>query len=55
MKDKKQFGIGMAIGIAIGSANGVALDNIGTWDAIGVALGAVIGSRLSQRKKNVNL
>ena len=42
----------MALGIAIGSARGVALDNIGTWIAIGVALGAGIGSRLNQKKKN---
>ena len=29
----------MAIGIGIGTAIGVALDNIGVWVAIGVALG----------------
>ena len=45
MKDKKKLGLGMALWIAIGSAIGVAVDNIGTWVAIGVALGAGIGSR----------
>ncbi len=39
----------MAIGIAMGAAIGVALDNIGAWLAIGIAFGAGIGSALSRR------
>ena len=42
----------MVLGIAIGSAIGVALDNIGTWVAIALAFGAGIRGRLSQKKKN---
>lgn len=35
----------MAIGIVLGVAIGVALDNIGAWLAIGVALGAGLEHR----------
>ncbi len=41
----------MALGIAIGTAIGVALDNVGAWLAIGLAFGAGIGSRLDRNKE----
>ena len=52
MKDKKKMALGMGIGIGIGAVIGVALDNIGTWIAIGLAFGAGIGHRLSQENGN---
>ena len=39
----------LAIGISIGTALGVAFDNIGLWLALGVAIGAVGGFANSKR------
>lgn len=40
----------MAIGIILGTLIGVLTDNMGTWLAIGVALGAGIGRYMVQKE-----
>ena len=61
MSDKQRSnrnapGVGLALGIVIGSVIGVATDNIGLWIPIGVATGAGVGTSIgagwfSQKKK----
>jgi hypothetical protein len=51
---KRSFGtyaIWLPVGIGLGTALGVALDNLGLWLAIGVAIGSAGGS-LGQKKDN---
>ncbi len=43
-------GTWLAVGIAIGTALGVALDNLGLWLAVGVAVGAALGAGRSAGK-----
>lgn len=52
MKNNKKIGIWIAIGVGIGSAAGVATNNIGLWIGVGVALGAGIGATLNVKTKN---
>ena len=46
MKQHKEKGAGMAIGTAIG----IATDNLSVWIAIGVVFGAGIGNRMTKKK-----
>ena len=50
MKHQKEQGAGMVIGIAIGTAIGIATDNLGVWIAIGLVFGAGIGNRMAKKK-----
>ena len=43
-------GSSLAVGAGIGTALGVALDNIGLWLALGVGVGAAIGAGVSSGK-----
>ena len=43
-------GSSLAVGAGIGTALGVALDNIGLWLALGVGVGVAIGAGLSSGK-----
>ncbi len=43
-------GSSLAVGAGIGTALGVALDNIGLWLAVGVGVGTAIGAGLSSGK-----
>ncbi len=49
MRTDKRFATYLAIGIAIGTAIGVANDNLGLWLPIGIAIGA--GLAYSRQKK----
>ena len=40
----------IAIGIGVGAAMGVAMDDMGVWVALGVAGGAAVGAVLSRKK-----
>ncbi len=51
MKNKKKMGLAMSLGIAFGAILGYMVDNVGAWIAIGLALGAGIGSWL-ERSQN---
>ena len=42
---KQKHGAYIAIGIALGTAVGVATDNLGAWLAIGIALGVAMAAR----------
>ena len=44
MNEYRAMGAWIAIGIGIGAALGVAMNNIGLWIAIGVVLGVVVGA-----------
>ena len=50
MNDVRPVGAWVAIGIGVGAALGVAMDNIGLWLAVGLVLGLVIGTALSRSK-----
>ncbi len=45
------LGVGICTGVGIGTALGVALENIGAGIALGVAIGAGIGTSLEQKNK----
>lgn len=47
-KPKLPKGATLAIGVGVGTAIGVATDNLGLWLALGVAIGAAIG--VAQKK-----
>ena len=55
-KEKNNMTIFMCIGIAIGTAIGVATDNFATFMPVGLAVGVGIGSSIDakNRKKNKN-
>lgn len=42
--EQKQHGLWIAVGAGVGTAVGVAMDNIALWIAIGVGLGVAMGS-----------
>lgn len=48
---KNKLALGMALGCAIGGLIGIALDNLGLWIPVGLALGAGIGSRFDAKSK----
>ena len=50
MSDVRSLGGWAAIGIGVGAALGVAMDNIGLWLAVGLVLGLVIGAAVSRSK-----
>ncbi|MEM7086935.1 MAG: hypothetical protein AAF489_12175 [Bacteroidota bacterium] len=56
MKKGSRLGVAIALGAGIGTAIGVATDNLGLWIALGVAIGAGIGTTLMQQgnKKDNN-
>jgi len=56
MKKENKTGVGIALGAGIGTAIGVATDNLGLWLGVGIAIGAGIGTILTQKgnKKNEN-
>jgi hypothetical protein len=45
------YAIWLPVGIGVGTALGVALDNLGLWLSLGVVIG-VAGSSLGQKKSN---
>lgn len=50
MSDFRSVGAWVAIGIGVGAALGVAMDNIGLWLVVGLVLGLVIGAAMSRSK-----
>ena len=42
-----KVGVGLTLGICIGTAIGAATDNMGVWIALGVSMGLVIGAATS--------
>jgi hypothetical protein len=48
MNDNRAMGAWIAIGIGIGAALGVAMNNLGLWLAIGVVLGVVAGAAIGR-------
>lgn len=40
--ERKSAGIGLAVGAGLGTAFGVAVDNIGVWLSLGIALGMLL-------------
>ncbi len=54
MKKNNNLAKGMALGIGIGTAVGVATNNLGLWLAVGVAIGAGVGNSLSKKDTNNN-
>ncbi len=49
MNKGNKLGAAIVIGIGIGTAVGVATDNLGLWIAVGVAIGAGVGTNFMQR------
>ena len=51
MSDRRVASVGawLAIGVGIGAALGVAMDNIGLWLPIGLVVGLVIGMAMANR------
>ena len=49
MKREKQIIFGIGSGMAIGTAIGVATDNIGLWLPVGIAIGAGVGNSLMKK------
>ncbi len=41
------MGVGIALGISIGAAIGVAQDNIALWMGVGISLGIALGAAFS--------
>jgi len=54
MNDYRAMGAWIAIGIGIGAALGVAMNNIGLWIAIGVVLGVVVGAAIDRSNKGAS-
>lgn len=58
MKEKKQpefdAGYGLAVGLMLGGAIGVCLDNIGVWMPIGLLFGLAIDYSLKRKKNDKN-
>lgn len=54
MKTKNKMAAGVAIGIGLGSAIGIATDNLGLWIALGIVFGAGAGSRMSKSAKQID-
>ena len=52
MKKAKHTGIGIAIGVVIGSIIGVATDDLGLWLSLGIAIGAFLGIALMKETNN---
>ena len=53
--DIKTIGIGVGLGIMVGTVIGALTDNVGLWIAIGIVVGAAIGAsglRLLGQQKN---
>lgn len=48
MRKEKKLGAAIAIGIGVGTAIGVATDNLGLWISIGVAIGAAVGTTFTK-------
>ena len=51
MQNEKTLVLGTAFVVAIGSAIGVATDNLALWISLGIAIGAAIGFVLSEKHK----
>ena len=49
MKREKQIIFGIGSGMVIGTAIGVATDNIGLWLPVGIAIGAGVGNSLMKK------
>src|SRR5687768_5807387 len=45
------MGVWVSIGIGVGAALGVALDNLAVWTAIGAAIGIALGYALSRQTR----
>ena len=54
MNDNRAIGAWVAIGIGVGAALGVAMNNIGLWIAIGVVLGVVVGVAIGRSNKGAS-
>ena len=51
MKKENSLSLGIVFGITIGTAIGVATDNVGLWLSLGIAIGAGVGTTLMQKNK----
>jgi len=45
------MGAGVALGVGIGAAIGVAMDNVGLGIGVGAAIDVAVGAALTQRRK----
>ena len=52
MKNQKKYGAMLGLGVAIGSAIGVATDNLALWLGVGIAIGAGLGSYSQKKAKS---
>ena len=54
MKKENSLVLGIAYGVAIGTAIGVGTDNLGLWISLGIAIGAGIGFTFMQKDENAD-
>ena len=52
MKKAKHTGIGMAIGVVIGSLIGFATDDLSLWLILGITIGAILGIAFMKKTNN---
>ena len=50
MKNKNYKALGIALGAGVGTAFGVAMDNIGMGVAVGMGIGIAVGASMEKRK-----
>lgn len=51
MDSSSNMAKGVALGMIMGCAIGILLDNVGAWMAIGLAFGAGLGKRMDMKEK----